>query len=871
MSKYWPATDLTGGGFGALDNIDGDLLVDGDAAIVVVPSGAVYFYSLDASSGAAESPPNIIAPDVNPGTKRWLIRELNLGLLNHIGFNTAPTGVPTQEGTLSHDPDTHMLSYRSDIDGVKHGMLLSDLARIRNATGTKMLRGSPVMNVGAYDDFTFNMQLSSAVIGMRLTGAVTNDIEPGEFGWVSTRGIFDNYDTRVLGASKLLYVSTTPGEYTTTPPTPPDYAVPIGFTMDAEEFGHISIYASSPTPIIAATDAAVASGDPTGFHDNENILVEYDQIARTITLTGNLKYSWRGQVKELESPWTSDAHDATLDEAYYLASTDGINFIWATDVWEFSDVWIAFVHFGTNDKYAIREVHGLMNWQSHEEFHQTVGTYRISGGTLSNYTTASITPDDRRPDVSTTNIKDEDISTINDALTTGLYTTAFLTGSGILEFTVGESDIVPLSGSTPFWNEFVSPNWQQSPMTNGNYMSVWLVAVPAADGDSQNYRFLWVQGQSLTSLPEQEVLAPSSVTLGNLTDLFTEFIFITKTILHYTGNNWQIHSVENLTGTRANFIGAPSGNYLSVVEHNSTLTGDGTTGDPLSVSSEIARSGANTDIASLGVCSSVTGGNNTTLTLQGSNFSITPPPRNAIDMFTGTVTGSSGHFVGVNIAPTIVQTTSAGYTVLRIDVTEGNTGSGVKLLQEWQVDGATKVCIDNTGLLRVEGHTAPLPASLIPGSTNLLLSNQGSSVSLNCTSVSSGTSGNRGTITFGRARGTYDTPLVPVDGDNAGGIISGPWVGESWYNTASIEFAIDGDVVNEDPGPKAAPQRILFRSRINGLGAWVEHLVIKSTGIINLATTATPVYADNTAAKSGGLTDGDFYRTSTGVMMIVYT
>ncbi|MBW2081586.1 MAG: hypothetical protein JRI39_00530 [Deltaproteobacteria bacterium] len=32
-----------------------------------------------------------------------------------------------------------------------------------------------------------------------------------------------------------------------------------------------------------------------------------------------------------------------------------------------------------------------------------------------------------------------------------------------------------------------------------------------------------------------------------------------------------------------------------------------------------------------------------------------------------------------------------------------------------------------------------------------------------------------------------------------------------------------------------------------------------------------PVYADNASAKSGGLTDGDLYRTSSGQLMVVYT
>ena len=47
-----------------------------------------------------------------------------------------------------------------------------------------------------------------------------------------------------------------------------------------------------------------------------------------------------------------------------------------------------------------------------------------------------------------------------------------------------------------------------------------------------------------------------------------------------------------------------------------------------------------------------------------------------------------------------------------------------------------------------------------------------------------------------------------------------------------------------------------------------ERLRIKEDGTFNFAHTA--VYADNTAAKAGGLVDGDVYRKSDGTLMIVY-
>lgn len=70
---YYSKTALTGGAAAALDYIDGSLLADGDMAFVSV-SGVLYVYRLNATSGAAESSPNIIAPDTNPGNKRWILQ-----------------------------------------------------------------------------------------------------------------------------------------------------------------------------------------------------------------------------------------------------------------------------------------------------------------------------------------------------------------------------------------------------------------------------------------------------------------------------------------------------------------------------------------------------------------------------------------------------------------------------------------------------------------------------------------------------------------------------------------------------------------------------------------------------------------------------
>ena len=67
-------TALLGGTTNAIDGIDGADLLDGDFAFATI-SNVLYHYVLDDDSAAAESSPDIIEPDQNPGDKRWILQE----------------------------------------------------------------------------------------------------------------------------------------------------------------------------------------------------------------------------------------------------------------------------------------------------------------------------------------------------------------------------------------------------------------------------------------------------------------------------------------------------------------------------------------------------------------------------------------------------------------------------------------------------------------------------------------------------------------------------------------------------------------------------------------------------------------------------
>lgn len=74
--KNYSFSSLTGGGVDSLDSFSGSLLFDGDIAITFDHTNdLVYVHLLDDDSGAAENSPNIIKPDNNAGTKRWVLKN----------------------------------------------------------------------------------------------------------------------------------------------------------------------------------------------------------------------------------------------------------------------------------------------------------------------------------------------------------------------------------------------------------------------------------------------------------------------------------------------------------------------------------------------------------------------------------------------------------------------------------------------------------------------------------------------------------------------------------------------------------------------------------------------------------------------------
>lgn len=148
--------ELTGGNEGALDEIHGDCLNTGDTAGGII-SGIRHEYRLNATSGAAESSPDVIAPDTAPGTKRWIL------LYKVSGTNTGDNAVNSlYSGLATSKADVGQTMY---IGTTAHA--------INRASAAEALAGITSLTPGA--DFSLT-QNSVAAFKSEESGAVANTL-----------------------------------------------------------------------------------------------------------------------------------------------------------------------------------------------------------------------------------------------------------------------------------------------------------------------------------------------------------------------------------------------------------------------------------------------------------------------------------------------------------------------------------------------------------------------------------------------------------------------------------------------------------------------------------------------------------------------
>ena len=156
-------TVLTGGGASALDGISGAVLLDGDFAFVGVGNLA-YFYILDADSAAAESSPDIIAPDTTPGNKRWILQNyLSSGFTG-----TSVTGLTIGTGAKTLTVETNKgfvvgmsvkIAYTTTPTTWMHG----DITSYTSATGELIVTVGTTSGSGTQSVWTISLSSPTSI------------------------------------------------------------------------------------------------------------------------------------------------------------------------------------------------------------------------------------------------------------------------------------------------------------------------------------------------------------------------------------------------------------------------------------------------------------------------------------------------------------------------------------------------------------------------------------------------------------------------------------------------------------------------------------------------------------------------------------
>jgi len=510
------------------------------------------------------------------------------------------------------------------------------LPNVKNQTGSTIADGRAVMfagTLGASGRILIQEMIADGTfLSGYFVGLTTQSLANGADGKITWFGKVRGVDTtgtpygETWADGDILYVSNTvAGALTNIEPSGPNQSITVGVVVKAHTNGTIFVRPTwygklddlDDVSLSAKADFDLLSYDVltglwknktlaealapnsevtkefTGFAEPLDVIVTGDSATRTVTLTGTVNAYYQGEKNTtIISGWTSPAHGSDTAKQYFL-EFDGTSIVWFDASAGLSETFyqnllISFAfHDPTNSVWVyLREPHGLMPWQTHREFHQTTGTYRRTGGSLTNYTEGSTTAADRRPDIESTLLYDEDLPTQNPVLNSGLYSQFYLTGAdGDVNNAINQADIVPLSGNQPYWNEFTGGSWQQTLMANNSYMAVWVLCIPmAADANSQQWRYLFIQGQTNDgSLSNIQALTPQDVSIGKLRELLPELVVTNKIIIEYRGGNWSIAEVAEIFGTSQSQVTAPGGNFLTAVSSDNTMTGQGTTASPLGV------------------------------------------------------------------------------------------------------------------------------------------------------------------------------------------------------------------------------------------------------------------------------------------------
>jgi hypothetical protein len=343
-----------------------------------------------------------------------------------------------------------------------------------------------------------------------------------------------------------------------------------------------------------------AQKEPSGFESPEAVSVAYSYANRTFSFTqsGGIVVWVDGERFVKTSPWVSPAH-TDAPGRYWLTVDDSGDFAWATSVWAFSAVqagYVAYQNASLNGKTVpMRECHGLMQWQGHQELHERIGTYIRSGGALVPGSfalqPASPTDADNAPDIAEAVLADEDLPTTLPQLlaSASAYAHAWSAAGGTVAMDMSFSPYIfknPITNYPPYYPASGTP----TEISNNRYVNYYLLEIPVTtDATGQQWRFVWLQPwteySSLVGAQAEEIAAfPAYAALQASIPEFVPYVRVTMRTSNTYGSTGKcrFEAVTYLIGGRAApiYISSGGGDVVGPVGavDNALCRFDGTTG-----------------------------------------------------------------------------------------------------------------------------------------------------------------------------------------------------------------------------------------------------------------------------------------------------
>jgi len=269
-------------------------------------------------SGAVEDNIQSFDPNGLPKDSGISLANGNISTPNSIVLNTSPS-IVNAEGTLRWNADSKTLEIDTELTDISVELGHSLVKRVRNDSGVTidkgkvvLLSGTPVGDVPPIilaDADTEN--LSVGTIGMTI-----KPINNGEIGYIVIMGIIKGIDTTGATPGATIFLSSTPGDWTETPPDTPKHLVVIGKIVKAASNGTISINIDNGFELKELHDVLIISefnGDflkrtenywenknfvdevnlatgqtylePTGFPNRTDSIMSFTDVTRTFSIS----------------------------------------------------------------------------------------------------------------------------------------------------------------------------------------------------------------------------------------------------------------------------------------------------------------------------------------------------------------------------------------------------------------------------------------------------------------------------------------------------------------------------------------------------------------------------------------------------------